>query len=137
MPAYDIIQNYIQDQLQCFNTNEYLQSEDSENERSRLQVNIMNADAKLKKYRALLTSPVYIAAVVLVLWTKWEYFEDYIEEEELSAAKKAVQKLWEDKYSRLLVDQELPILLDLPQVHSLPLSSSILTKYSLCLKAYS
>jgi hypothetical protein len=116
MPAYDIMQDHIQDQLQCFNTNEYLQLEDSENERSRLQVNIMNANAKLKKYKALLTSPVYIAAVVLVPWTKWEYFEDHMKEEELSAAKKAVQKLWEDEYSRLLVDQECPILLDSPQV---------------------
>jgi hypothetical protein len=70
MPAYNIMQNHIQDQLQYFNTNEYLQLEDPENERLRPQVNIMNADAKLKKYRALRTSPVYIAAVVLVPWTK-------------------------------------------------------------------
>jgi hypothetical protein len=67
MLAYDIMRNHIQEQLQCFNTNEYLQLEDYENERSMLQVNIINADAKLKKYKALLTSPVYIVAVVLVL----------------------------------------------------------------------
>jgi hypothetical protein len=35
-----------------------------------------------------------------------------MEEEELSAAKKVVQKLWEDEYSGLLVDQEVPILLN-------------------------
>jgi hypothetical protein len=102
-----------------------------------LQVNIINADAKLKKYKALLTLPVYIVAVVLVPWTKWEYFEDYIEEEELLAAKKAVQKLWEDEYSRLLVDQELPVLLDLPQVRFLTPSTSKLTNYSLRLRARS
>ena len=106
MPAYNIIKDHIQDQLQIFNTNNFLQLEDTENERSRLQTNIMNADAKLKKYQALLTSPVYYAAVIPVPWTKWHYFEDRMTEEELSTAKKAVQKLWEDDYAQITIDVE-------------------------------
>jgi hypothetical protein len=137
MPAYDIMQNHMQEQLECFNTNEFLQLEDPENERLRLQVNIINADAKLKKYRALLTLPVYIAAVVLVPWTKWEYFEDHMEEEELLAAKKAVQKLWKDEYSGISVNQELPGLSAPPLVRFSPLSCSKLTNYSLHLKVRS
>jgi len=66
MPAYNIIRDHMQEQLQAFNTNEYLQAKDPKNERSMLQTNIINADRKLQKYRALLTSPVYYAAVVLV-----------------------------------------------------------------------
>jgi len=66
MPAYNIMKDYIQEQLQAFNTNKYLQAEDPENKRLMLQTNIMNVDKKLQKYQALLTSPVYYAAVVLV-----------------------------------------------------------------------
>jgi hypothetical protein len=106
MPAYDILKEHIKDQLQAFNSNEILQLDDPENERSRLQINIMNADIKLQKYRALLTSPVYYTAVVLVPWIKWEYFEDHMTTEELSAARKAVQKLWDKEYSSLSVGIE-------------------------------
>ena len=66
MPAYDILKAHIKDQLQAFNSNEVLQLDDLENERSRFQINIINADIKLQKYRALLTLPVYYTAVVLV-----------------------------------------------------------------------
>jgi hypothetical protein len=55
-----------------------------------LQINIMNADIKLQKYRALLTSSIYYVAVVLVPWIKWEYFEDHMTIEELSTTRKAM-----------------------------------------------
>lgn len=108
MPAYNIIAEHMQEQLRNFNSNDSLQAEDLENERSRLQINIMNADAKLQKYRALLTSPVYYAAVVLVPWRKWEYFEDHLSPEELRTARRAVQKLWDDEYADMSVDSEEP-----------------------------
>ena len=99
IPAYDILKEHIKEQLQNFNSNEVLQLDDLEYERSRLQINIMNANLKLQKYRALLTSPVYYAAVVLDPWIKWEYFEDHMTTEELLTAKKAVQELWDKGYS--------------------------------------
>lgn len=67
----------MRNQLYAFISNKYLQ-EDAEEERSRLQINTINADAKLLKYRLLLTSPVYYAAVVLIPWMKWEYFEEHL-----------------------------------------------------------
>ena len=91
----------MQEQLQAFNTNEYLQAKDPKNERSMLQTNIINADRKLQKYRALLTSPVYYAAVVLVPQQKWDYFEDHLTRGELRTARKAVQKLWDNDYTSL------------------------------------
>jgi hypothetical protein len=106
MSAYDILKEHIKDQLQACNSNEVLQLDDLENERSRLQINIMNADIKLQKYRALLTSPVYYIAVVLVPWIKWEYFEDHMTAEELLTAKKVVQKFWDDEYSGLSIGIE-------------------------------
>ena len=66
MPAYDILKVYIKDQLQAFNSNEVLWLDNLENERSRLQINIMNTDIKLQKYRALLTLPIYYTVVFLV-----------------------------------------------------------------------
>jgi hypothetical protein len=117
IPAFNIMKDHIQDQLRIFNTNDFLQLEDIENERSRLQTNIMNADAKLKKYRALLTSLVYYVAVILVPWTKWHYFEDHLTEEELSTAKKAIQKLWEDDYAQIPIEiKDISIDITLAQV---------------------
>ena len=71
----------------------------------------------MQKYRALLTSPVYYTAVVLVPWIKWEYFEDHMTMEELLTAKEAVQKLWDKEYSSLSISiKELPIEVAKPQV---------------------
>jgi hypothetical protein len=104
VPAYDIIKGHIEEQLRVFNFNDFLRSEDSENKRSRMQTNIMNTDAKLQKYRALLTSPVYYAVVILVPWIKWDYFKDHMTREDLLTARKAIQKLWDDDYSNITVD---------------------------------
>lgn len=78
LPAHNIIREHMRNQLCAFTSNKYLQ-EDAEEERSRLQINTINADAKLLKYRLLLTSPVYYAAVVLIPWMKWEYFEEHLD----------------------------------------------------------
>ena len=48
---------------------------------------------KLKKYQWKNISPVLYATIVLVPWRKWEFFEDYIELEELEKAKKLVKEL--------------------------------------------
>lgn len=106
MPAYDIIKGYIKEQIQVFNSNDFLQLEDFENEKLRLQTNIMNANTKLQKYRALLTSPIYYAAVVLVPQIKWDYFENHIIKEDLLTARKATQKLWGGSYFNITVDIE-------------------------------
>ncbi len=80
------------------------------------RTNILNASAKLSKYRSKLTSPVYYAAVVLIPWQKWEYFEDHLSEEEFVSARIAVQKLWDMQYktidtgvSQLSSSQTLPL----------------------------
>jgi len=65
---------------------------------SRMKINIMNAQSKLKKYRQLLTSPVYIVAMVLIPWIKWEYCESHWTEPEVRAAKVVAQKYWDDHY---------------------------------------
>jgi hypothetical protein len=57
------------------NSNEWLDVDDSSRERATFQTNLLNAQAKLNIYREFLDSPIYILAVVLVPWYKWEYFE--------------------------------------------------------------
>ena len=52
----------------------------------------MNASAKLLKYRDLLISLVYIVAVVLVPWMKWEYFETHWEEDEVERGRATAEK---------------------------------------------
>ena len=103
LPAYNIMREHMQNQLCGFTSNKYLQEEDAKEERSRLQINTMNADAKLLKYRLLLTSPVYYAAVVLIPWMKWEYFEEHLDSAEFAMAQSKVQKLWENQYAQLSV----------------------------------
>ena len=66
LPAYNVIKEHIAEKLEAFNSNQYLLVHDEEGERLRLKVNIINANPKLLKYRELLISPVYLAAVVLI-----------------------------------------------------------------------
>lgn len=77
LPAYNTMREHMRNQLYAFISNKYLQ-EDAEEEKSRLQINTINADAKLLKYRLLLTSPVYYAAAVLIPWMKLQYFEEHL-----------------------------------------------------------
>ena len=59
-------------------------------EQTLLKTNTLNAVAKLLKYRLLLTSLVYFAALVLVPWNKWLYMEANLTLAELVKAKSKV-----------------------------------------------
>ena len=39
------------------------------------KINLLNSQAKFNKYRKLLVHPIYYAAVVLIPWYKWAFFE--------------------------------------------------------------
>ena len=58
-----------------------------------LKTNTLNAQAKLLKYKLLLTSLVYFAALVLVLWNKWQYIESNLTLVKLIEARSKVQIL--------------------------------------------
>jgi hypothetical protein len=70
-------------------------------ERTRMHTNILNAQAKLEKYRQLLNSPVYIAACVLVPWSKWNYFKKTLVRSDLAVAKSKVQSFYDTNYAEL------------------------------------
>ena len=55
-----------------------------------LKTNTLNAQAKLLKYRLLLTLPVYFAALVLVPWNKWRYIESNLTPAKLVKARSKV-----------------------------------------------
>ena len=61
----------------------------------------MNAQRKLEKYKALLVSPVYPAALMLLPWVKWTYLESASTEEELVEYKKVVQAFYDENYAHL------------------------------------
>jgi len=63
-----------------------------------LYTNILNAKEKFLKYKHLNISPVLFAAVVLIPWSKWLYFEHYITLSESAKTKALVQELWDRKY---------------------------------------
>lgn len=95
------MKNTIDNSLTAVISNVYLDINDLE-EKTRIQVNIINADAKLLKYRRLLISPVYLMAVVLVLQCKWRYFESKWSPSEVREARIAVQKFYDDHCSLLI-----------------------------------
>ena len=55
-----------------------------------LKINTLNAQAKLLKYRLLLTLLVYFAALVLVPWNKWRYIESNLTPVKLVKARSKV-----------------------------------------------
>lgn len=70
-----------------------------------LEVNTINAQANLKKYRKLLTAPVYPAPLVLIPWNKRLYLDSVCNEEQLQGYKTSVQALWDNKYAGLDVGE--------------------------------
>ena len=105
LPAYDLMKSTIDNALIAVTSNIYLDIDDQE-EKSRIQVNIMNADAKLLKYQQLLISPVYLMAVVLVPWCKWRYFESKWTPAEVGEARIAVQKFYDNHCSSLITSDD-------------------------------
>jgi hypothetical protein len=88
------------------------------------EINIQNAQRKLRKYRDLLTSPVYPVASVLVPWIKWTYLESASSTEELEVHKAAVQAFWDDSYAGIVIgepviEEEAPTGADPPLVSAL------------------
>lgn len=71
--------------------------QEEQQERFQLQVKLKNADAKVIKYRLLLNSPIYYAAV-LISWLRWEYFEEHLTATEYSTTRDTVQELWDESY---------------------------------------
>jgi hypothetical protein len=71
-----------------------------------LQINALNASAKLKKYRDLLTSPVYVLAIILVPWFKWSYFEGTMTAAEFVKAKKSARDYWNKNYASMPLPKE-------------------------------
>jgi hypothetical protein len=89
----------MQDQLIAFEFDTIDQTNAADLAENQLELNITNAIEKLDKYRQLLTSPVYLASVVLMPWYKWTYFEDTLNANDLGEARTKVQRLWEDSYA--------------------------------------
>jgi hypothetical protein len=53
----------------------YNNAEEVIKEQIMLKINTLNAQAKLLKYRLLLTLLIYFAILVLVSWNKWRYIK--------------------------------------------------------------
>jgi hypothetical protein len=73
IPSYDLMQAYIDECLVASTAYDYRTFQDVDEIRAAspppltlIKTNILNAQAKLKKYRDLLISPVYLVAMVLV-----------------------------------------------------------------------
>lgn len=84
------------------NTNEWLDVDDSSCERAMFQTNLLNAQARLNIYRELLDSPIYILAVVLVPWYKWEYFEQKWTRSKVKSAQESAFQYFETYYSNMV-----------------------------------
>ena len=106
LPSYDLIKKGMEEQLFGFELDEVDQSNPQELASKRLELNIINAMQKLEKYRQLLTSPIYLVAVVLMPWYKWTYFEDSMSASDLAQARTKVQKLWQDLYANIEVAED-------------------------------
>jgi hypothetical protein len=104
LPSYDLIKSKMEEQLFGFDVDEVDQTSQAELANNRLQLNIINTMKKLDKYRQLLTSPIYFAAVVLLPWYKWSYFEENMDAADSTAARMKVQKLWDDSYASIEVE---------------------------------
>lgn len=78
-----------------------------EEEKTRVKTNLLNAQTKLHKYRELLDSPVYIVAIILIPWTKWDYFEGNWSQDDVTKAKARAIQYWEEGY-RDQVQVQLP-----------------------------
>lgn len=105
LPAYNLLSNHLTTQLLHFEglfdpelDEQELNAAEGGRQRSQLEINTMNAQYKLQKYRKLLTSPVYAAAQVLLPWVKWHYLEGTSSESELDVHKRAVQTFYNTHY---------------------------------------
>jgi hypothetical protein len=105
LPAYNLLSNHLTTQLLHFEglfdpelDDQELNAAEGGRQRSQLEINTMNAQYKLRKYRKLLTSPVYAAAQVLLPWVKWHYLEGTSSEAELATHKSAVLTFYNTHY---------------------------------------
>lgn len=105
LPAYNLLATHLTSQLLHFEGLFDPELDDPElnvveggRQKSQLEINTINAQYKLQKYRKLLTSPVYPAAQVLLPWIKWSYIEGTSSAHELDSYKRAVQNFYNTHY---------------------------------------
>jgi hAT family C-terminal dimerisation region len=117
--AYTLLREHLESQLRALSSYElvgiYNDVKEVIKQQIMLKTNTLNAEAKLLKYRLLLTSLVYFAALVLVPWNKWRYMESNLTPAELIKARSKVQTLWNDKYAQKAINQAFPV--PLPSYH--------------------
>jgi hypothetical protein len=104
VPAFDYIESHLEEQLEAFESQTFVEEVGGVLIRSMVHTNTLNAQAKLLKYKKLNISPILFAACVLVPWRKWSYFEEGMTEEELLKAKRLVQDLWTTKCAQIPVE---------------------------------
>jgi hypothetical protein len=102
LPAYDFMKAHLAESILQSNSNEWLDVDDSSRERAMFQTNLLNAQAKLNIYREFSDSPIYILAVVLVPWYKWEYFEQKWTRSKVKSAQESAFQYFETHYSSML-----------------------------------
>jgi hypothetical protein len=110
LPAYNILQAHLTERLRQFESYHEIDDESllhRSQQRSMLEINTMNAQRKLNKYRALLVSPVYPIALMLLPWVKWTYLESASTEAQLEEYKKLVQAFYDENYANLDIGEPL------------------------------
>lgn len=110
--AYNMLSNHLTSQLLHFEgqfdpdfDDLKLNPGEGGRQRSQLEINTMNAQYKLQKYRKLLTSPVYAAAIVLLPWVKWTYLEGISSDNELDVHKAAVLSFYNTHYKDAIIPE--------------------------------
>lgn len=63
--------------------------------RSQFLINVLNAQDRFEKYYLRLCHPIYIAAVVLVPWQKWQYYKKWHTSTEVDEAKILVKQMYD------------------------------------------
>ena len=66
LSSYNLMKSKMREQLHGFDIDAIDQTDTVQLAENQLQINITNAMNKLEKYRQLLTSPVYYAAILLL-----------------------------------------------------------------------
>lgn len=112
LPAYNYLSNHLTEQLLhfegLFDPKLVEDALEVHGQKSQLEINTINAQRKLQKYRDRLTSPVYAAALMLVPWNKWLYLEGISSAHELETHKSAVQSFYNTNYKHIILPKNVP-----------------------------
>jgi len=92
--VYTLLREHLESQLQALSSYKlvgiYNNAKEVIKQQIMLKINTLNAEAKLLKYRLLLTLPIYFAVLVLVPWNKWRYIESNLTPAKLVEARSKV-----------------------------------------------